>query len=202
MGTPTARTAVLKPDPTDIVNVVTQIDAAFDKFDLSLGYILVNDGVTPPNSVLYDGAVVKEKTSGYTWVAQWNGTSYDKKLSGVGPWVRGTNGPTNINSGSGGVWFRKVDNDVEVVGTIGPNAGTFTGNPVLVTYPTGYDPVYPSGSPPYSGNGSAWLLPCNVTARSSYIIARIQGGGFTLLGSSGMAAGDQYDFAPIRYPWA
>ena len=78
MSTNTARLGLIKPagaDPQD----VSQLNGNFDTLDKMAGFIMVNDGVTPPNTDLFDGAVVKEKTSGKVWVAQWNGTSYDKK---------------------------------------------------------------------------------------------------------------------------
>src|SRR6185503_6900096 len=91
---------LLKPDPTDIVDVVNQINANYDKIDQWAGTILVNDGVTPPNSALFDGAIVKEKTSGQVWVAQWNGTGYDKKYI-VGDCVAGVVGITGNTSVAG-----------------------------------------------------------------------------------------------------
>jgi hypothetical protein len=44
-----------------------------------MGCILVNDGVTPATGDLFDGAIVKEKTSGIIWEARKNGGgTFDK----------------------------------------------------------------------------------------------------------------------------
>ena len=82
MGTPTPRLGLLKPVGTELVNVITQIDAAYDKIDQWTGAILVNAGVTPPDSALFDGAIVKERVTDWTWVAEWNGSGYNKRYIG------------------------------------------------------------------------------------------------------------------------
>lgn len=71
MSTLTSRLGLTKPVDAEPQDVAT-LDVNFDRLDQSIGVILVNDGVTPPNSQLFDGAIVKEKTSGLVWVAQKN----------------------------------------------------------------------------------------------------------------------------------
>jgi len=82
MGTPTPRLGLVKPVGTELVNVITQIDAAYDKIDQWTGAILVNAGVVPPDSALFDGAIVKERVTDWTWVAEWNGSGYNKRYIG------------------------------------------------------------------------------------------------------------------------
>lgn len=59
---------------------VGDINLNMTAIDTNIGAILVNDGVAPDDASLFDGAIVKERTSGITWVAQRNNLGgYDKK---------------------------------------------------------------------------------------------------------------------------
>jgi len=78
MATYSNRMGLVKPagsEPRSNSSIVTNADLT-DKF---MPCILVNDGVTPPTGDLYDGALVKEKTSGIIWEARKNGGgTFDK----------------------------------------------------------------------------------------------------------------------------
>lgn len=78
MATNTTRTALVKPDTTDPVDIA-QINSNSDKIDYSLGMILVNDGASTTDINAFDGAIVREKTSGIIWEARKNGGgTFDK----------------------------------------------------------------------------------------------------------------------------
>jgi len=58
---------------------VPPLNTNSDLLDKFAPCILVNDGVTPPTGDLYDGALVKERTSGIIWEARKNGGgTFDK----------------------------------------------------------------------------------------------------------------------------
>jgi hypothetical protein len=84
---------------------VTQLNSNADVIDKFLGCILVNDGVTPATGDLFDGAIVKEKTSGIVWEARKNGggtfdkvyLSYPYHYSAYGP-------PSAFASGAYAAW--------------------------------------------------------------------------------------------------
>lgn len=77
--TATARVGLVKPDDDEDQDV-SVLDGNLDAIDARLGTILVNAGVTPPNASLYDGALVKEKTSGIVWCAEKNvGGTFDTR---------------------------------------------------------------------------------------------------------------------------
>jgi len=82
MGTPTARLGLLRPAGTDIVELISQINDNFDKIDKWAGVILTPAGIKPANSALFDGAIVKEQVSDWVWVAEYNGSGYNKKYIG------------------------------------------------------------------------------------------------------------------------
>ena len=85
MATFTTRMGLTKPLGTEPRSVVP-INANSDLLDAFMPCILVNDGVTPPTAALYDGAIVREKTSGKTWEARKNGGgTFDAKWI-VYPW--------------------------------------------------------------------------------------------------------------------
>lgn len=76
MATTTTRLGLTKPsgsaspeEPVDIGVINTNMDI-LDEFS---GCILVNNGVTPSAGDLFDGAIVKERTSGIIWEARENG---------------------------------------------------------------------------------------------------------------------------------
>lgn len=77
MPTYTTRLGLTKPSgsasPAEAVNVAL-LNANADRIDETQGVILVNDGVTPADGDLFDGAVVREKTSLKQWVARTNGS--------------------------------------------------------------------------------------------------------------------------------
>jgi hypothetical protein len=82
MSTSTTRAGLTKPSgsasPEEYVDV-TVLNTNADTIDKLLGCILVNNGVTPPDADLIDGALVKEKTSGIIWEARANGSGgFDK----------------------------------------------------------------------------------------------------------------------------
>ena len=73
MSTLTTRLALVKATDPEAVDV-SILNANFDQIDYTSGAILVNPGVTPPNTALFDGAVIKERGSqGRVWVAEKNG---------------------------------------------------------------------------------------------------------------------------------
>lgn len=72
MATFTSRMGLTKPLGTE-PRSVTPLNLNADTLDAFMPFILVNDGVVPPTASLYDGAMVKEKTSGKVWEARKNG---------------------------------------------------------------------------------------------------------------------------------
>jgi len=94
--------------------------------------ILVNDGVTPPTAALYDGAIVREKTSGKTWEARKNGGgTFDPKWI-VYPWnIRAAvTGPV-LSSGTG-LQHIGVGG---FIGGINSSGAAITGSPGTITVP-------------------------------------------------------------------
>lgn len=78
MATYTSRMGLIKPAGSES-RAVGPIASDMDLLDKFMPCILVNDGVTPPTVDLYDGALVKERTSGIIWEARKNGGgTYDK----------------------------------------------------------------------------------------------------------------------------
>lgn len=78
MATYTTRMGLTKPAGAEARSNIP-LNTNSDLLDKFLPCILVNDGVTPPTGDLYDGALVKEKTSGIIWEARKNGGgTYDK----------------------------------------------------------------------------------------------------------------------------
>jgi hypothetical protein len=78
MATFTTRLALTKPAGSE-ARSVTPLNTNADLIDKFAGCILVNDGVTPPTGDLFDGAIVKERTSGIIWEARKNGGgTFDK----------------------------------------------------------------------------------------------------------------------------
>ena len=78
MATFTSRMGLTKPAGSE-ARSVTPLNSNSDLLDKFMPCILVNDGVTPPTGDLYDGALVKERTSGIIWEARKNGGgTYDK----------------------------------------------------------------------------------------------------------------------------
>lgn len=82
MSTNTTRLGLTKPSgsasPEEAVDIDV-INTNMNLIDQWMGCILVNDGVTPATGDLFDGAIVKEKTSGIIWEARKNGGgTFDK----------------------------------------------------------------------------------------------------------------------------
>lgn len=78
MATNTPRLGLIKPAGSE-ARAVGPLNTNSDLADKFMPCILVNDGVTPPTGDLYDGALVKERTSGIVWEARKNGGgTYDK----------------------------------------------------------------------------------------------------------------------------
>jgi hypothetical protein len=78
MASFTTRMGLIQPAGNEdrAVGPLNTNSGLLDKF---MPCILVNDGVTPPTGDLYDGALVKERTSGIIWEARKNGGgTYDK----------------------------------------------------------------------------------------------------------------------------
>lgn len=71
MSTLTTRLSLLKADPTEAVNVATQIDAAFDKIDAAVG-ATVCTSTTRPSSP-FTGQLAYT-TDGTPHLILWNGT--------------------------------------------------------------------------------------------------------------------------------
>ena len=105
MATYTSRMGLIKPagsEPRSITPIASDMDL-LDKF---MPCILVNDGVTPPTVDLYDGALVKERTSGIIWEARKNGGgTYDKvyvryplHFQGTGPTISIANSAGTIQT--------------------------------------------------------------------------------------------------------
>lgn len=65
----TSRLGLIKPAGGED-RAVGPINTNSDRLDYIAGCILVNDGATPSDSVLFDGAIVREKTSGKIWEAR------------------------------------------------------------------------------------------------------------------------------------
>jgi len=82
MATYSSRMGLIKPAGSEARSNV-QLNTNADLLDKFMPCILVNDGVTPPTGDLYDGALVKEKTSGKLWEARKNGGGTFDKV-----WVR------------------------------------------------------------------------------------------------------------------
>lgn len=100
MSTLTTRLGLIKPTDPEPIDVLT-LDANFDALDAAVGVILVNAGVTPPNSQLFDGAVVKEKGTGIVWVAQKNGGGgYDKAYINYPSWFNAQSASQAVGSGA------------------------------------------------------------------------------------------------------
>src|SRR6478609_4128038 len=77
------------------------INADFDLLDKFAPCILVNDGVTPPTGDLYDGALVKERTSGIIWEARKNGGgTFDKVYVRYPLQFRGATAAISYSSGT------------------------------------------------------------------------------------------------------
>jgi len=84
---------------------VTPLNTNSDLLDKFAPCILVNDGVTPPTGDLYDGALVKERTSGIIWEARKNGGgTFDKVYVRYPLHFQGTASATYPVSSSAGVW--------------------------------------------------------------------------------------------------
>ena len=100
MATYSNRMGLVKPagsEPRSNSSIVTNADLT-DKF---MPCILVNDGVTPPTGDLYDGALVKEKTSGIIWEARKNGGGTFDKVYVRYPWsFKGSTAATSQASGT------------------------------------------------------------------------------------------------------
>lgn len=78
MATFTTRLALTKPADPEAVDV-SVLNADLDLIDYGIGAIIVNPGVTPPNTSLFDGAIIKERgLSGLVWIAEKNGGGYNK----------------------------------------------------------------------------------------------------------------------------
>lgn len=120
---PTLRAGILKPSGPDQVDI-SVINQSFDTIDSFLGAILVNDGVTPSNSQLFDGAIVKERTSGKVWVAQKNvGGGFDQNYIQLGAKTQwGTPGTatgwSQTYAGVPAFQFRRIDGKLEFRGSM------------------------------------------------------------------------------------
>lgn len=79
MSSLTTRLSLTKPAGVEAIDI-TVLNTDFDQIDYAVGVILVNAGVTPPNSALFDGAVVQEKVTGLQWTAVKNGGGGFDKL--------------------------------------------------------------------------------------------------------------------------
>lgn len=78
MATYSSRMGLVKPAGSE-PRAPGPINTNSDLLDKFMPCILVNDGVTPPTGDLYDGALVKERTSGIIWEARKNGGgTFDK----------------------------------------------------------------------------------------------------------------------------
>lgn len=101
MATYTSRMGLIKPAGSEPRSATT-INADMDLLDKFMPCILVNDGVTPPTVDLYDGALVKERTSGIIWEARKNGGGTYDKVYVRYPWsFEGNSAATNTGSGTG-----------------------------------------------------------------------------------------------------
>lgn len=97
MGSNTPRLGLYKPNEVgETVDVKTQINNNYDQIDRVAGCLLVANGYTPPNTDLFDGCIVREKTSGKVWMAQKNVTGGFDQLWLSYPWfaVANFNVPT------------------------------------------------------------------------------------------------------------
>lgn len=73
MGGATTRVGLIKPAGGEPMSV-DDLNTNSDTVDKRLGTIQVNPGVIPPSTDLYDGALVAEKTTGFVWRAESNGS--------------------------------------------------------------------------------------------------------------------------------
>lgn len=100
MATFTSRMGLTKPAGSE-ARSVTPLNSNSDLLDKFMPCILVNDGVTPPTGDLYDGALVKERTSGIIWEARKNGGgTYDKVYVRYPFHFVGYTADSNINNGT------------------------------------------------------------------------------------------------------
>lgn len=84
MATFTTKLGLQKPDPLDLQDVDVLNDD-FDTLDRVAGVIWVNDNVTPSDDDLFDGAIVRERSSGWAWTARSNGIGGFDKLNLAAP---------------------------------------------------------------------------------------------------------------------
>lgn len=92
---------LIKPVPGTGETVrISDLNSNFDKLDA--GAILVENGTTPSNDQLYEGAIVKERTSGIVWVAQRNGLGGYNKSHIRYPYQFSAWTPGNIVTMTGG----------------------------------------------------------------------------------------------------
>jgi hypothetical protein len=103
MPTTTTRLALIKPAGGETVKR-TDITTSFDILDEFAGCILVNDGVTPGTADLFDGALVKERTSGIIWEARKNGGGTFDKVYVRYPYQYRATTPITDTVGTGAVY--------------------------------------------------------------------------------------------------
>lgn len=85
MADPTTRLGLSKAAGNE-PRAVGPLNVNFDKIDTNIGAIVVAAGVTPPDSALFDGAIVKEQTTGRVWIADKNvGGTFTKRWV-LNPW--------------------------------------------------------------------------------------------------------------------
>lgn len=92
----TGRLNLEKPDPSQEVDI-TKINANMDKIDTAQAPLYVSPDVVPPNSSLYNGAIVAE-SGGKIWLAKPSGGGFTK-LSPTGSNV--------VTDDSGRIGYRK-----------------------------------------------------------------------------------------------
>lgn len=72
MSTSTPKLGLVKPDPTDFVDVLAQIDGSFDKIDAAIGITICTSSTRPASP--FTGQRIKESDSGYGYI--WSGSAY------------------------------------------------------------------------------------------------------------------------------
>lgn len=113
MATYTSRMGLIKPAGSE-PRAVGPIASDMDLLDKFMPCILVNDGVTPPTGDLYDGALVKERTSGIIWEARKNGGGTYDKVYVRYPFT--FNGQTTNQSVSSGTAYQAIGYSTFIAG--------------------------------------------------------------------------------------
>lgn len=100
----TSKLGLLAPSIDDELTALRQnwnrLDSVYS------GGLVISPGVTPDESILFDGCIVAEKTTGIIWRAQRNASGVFEKRYIKYPWRMEAYQPTmTVGNGSAGVWI-------------------------------------------------------------------------------------------------